>query len=188
MLADQQTHVTFGNETFAYRVVSPQPSMHLTDVAVTTDWRASVDIGHGLYAGLEAELGGLAAPGAAMTEMTSSGGAYGDPQLSQGHGVVFGYYGVFGIRGNAKSAAFSLEMAGGGRTVMYDFDTAYNAGSQSSTITATTGVIEVRARAEVWLDPWITGGLTVGTSVLDRGEWLTGMYFGIHSRAFGGSR
>ena len=37
-----------------------------------------------------------------------------------------------------------------------------------------------------WLH--LTAGVTVGSNVLDRGDWMAGVYLGAHSRAFAGTR
>jgi hypothetical protein len=35
---------------------------------------------------------------------------------------------------------------------------------------------------------WFTFGAAVGANVLERGDWLAGLYLGLHSRAYGGTR
>jgi hypothetical protein len=49
-------------------------------------------------------------------------------------------------------------------------------------------VIEVRARVEVWISPWLTLGGELGAGVLQRSEWVGLVDLGFHARAFGGQR
>lgn len=55
-------------------------------------------------------------------------------------------------------------------------------------ISQTRGIVEARARGELWLNPWITAGAIMGASVVDQGDWMAGLYVGFHSRAFAGGR
>jgi hypothetical protein len=52
----------------------------------------------------------------------------------------------------------------------------------------TSAVIEVRARGEAWLTPWLTVAAEIGAGVLDRSEWLALVEAGFHTRAFGAKR
>ena len=45
-----------------------------------------------------------------------------------------------------------------------------------------------RARATMWLSPFINVGVTAGASVIDRGAWVTGVHLGFVSRSFAGTR
>ena len=183
-LSDQSASVTHGAETFAYRIVMPEAARHL-DLASTTDVRGSIDLAHGIYAGLEGELGTLVTPASASAEMMTTG-TFGSPEISQGHGLVLGGFAVAGVRGAVRHASLGVELAGGVRSVQYSFDSAYHDCQQSTTITATSPVVEARARAEMFLGPWLTAGATVGTSVIAQHDWLAGIYLGVHSRAYGG--
>jgi hypothetical protein len=49
-------------------------------------------------------------------------------------------------------------------------------------------VIEARARAALWVTPWITLEAEIGAGVLDRSEWVAAAMVGLHTRAFGGRR
>jgi hypothetical protein len=82
---------------------------------------------------------------------------------------------VFGVSGGPRLVRFGAELAGGIRLVDTELGDA-----------AEQGVLEVRARADLWLTPWLTLGAGIGTSLLDRGDWMTGVYLGAHSFAFGG--
>ena len=177
--------VTHGDETFAYRVAMPA-SAQRAETAVTMTARMLVGTDH-LYAGLEGEIGGLAAPASVTAEMLSTG-TYGSPVLDETGATFLGGYGVAGVRAGTSRFAVAAEMAGGVRDVEYRFDSSYHDCEQTSSIDAVRGVVEARARAEVWVYPWVSIGATVGTSVLDRGDWLGGMYVGLHSRAYGGLR
>ena len=60
--------------------------------------------------------------------------------------------------------------------------------SNARAIVANRSVVEARARAELWVSPWLTAGVSVGSNVLEKNDWMAGLYFGIHSRAFAGTR
>lgn len=82
---------------------------------------------------------------------------------------------VFGLHGGGKAINLGVELAGGVRLI--------------DTVQADAGeepVLEVRGRGDFWLSPWITIGAAAGTSLLERGDWFTGISLGIHSYAFGG--
>jgi hypothetical protein len=186
-LPQQQGQVTHGLESFAYRVVMPQSSNASIDTAATTMLRLGFIPSHGLYTALEGELGGLTSAASASTEMTSTG-TFGGPRVVQQGALVLGAYGVAGVRGSIGRATLAVEGAGGVRSTRYHFDSTYHACESTSTIAVNQGVVEARARAEVWMGPWFTLGATAGANLLARGDWLAGLYVGFHSRAYAGTR
>jgi len=82
---------------------------------------------------------------------------------------------VFGLHAGSKAINLGGEIAGGVRLID---TTEADAGEQP--------VLEVRGRGDFWLSPWITLGAAVGKSLIDKGDWFTGISLGIHSYAFGG--
>lgn len=183
LLGGRIGHVSHDEESFAFRAVTTEASPQ--DVAVTTAVRFGVGLPHGVYAGAEVEMGGLVAPAAARAEtMTGPIGPY----VQQGRGFVAGGFAVIGVRGDTRHASLAVEGAAGGRAVAYEFDSGYGDCAETTAITAGRGVVEARARGELFLHPFITAGATVGTNVLARGEWMGGVYLGFHTRAFGGRR
>lgn len=50
------------------------------------------------------------------------------------------------------------------------------------------GVLEARARVDLWLAPWFTVGGMAGKSLLDHGDWVAGLYLGFHSWGYAGDR
>lgn len=70
----------------------------------------------------------------------------------------------------------------------YSFQSNYLACEQATSITAFAAIVEARARGELWLSPWLTAGVTLGTSVIEQRAWMGGLYLGVHTRAFGGER
>ena len=142
-------------------------------MAAMGELRVGVDLPLHLYAAGEVELGSATAPD---TGDLSALRTDGEMSTGSASGMFLGGYGVLGARFGTHAGLLALEAAAGARHV-------------SGLITdASTGVVEARARAEVWLGPWITLGGTLGTSVLERGDWMTGVYVGLHSRAFAGGR
>jgi hypothetical protein len=177
--------VSHGAESFSYRMVTPDAGA--IDTAITSTLRFGVGLPHGLYTGLEAELGGITAQSAASVEM-QSGGVFGNPALSATTGMYIGALGIAGIRGTTRRATFAVEAAGGVRTERYRFASSYHDCESTSAINVSQGVVEARARAELWLNPWLTAGVSLGTSVVEHDDWLAGLYVGFHSRAFAGGR
>jgi hypothetical protein len=49
-------------------------------------------------------------------------------------------------------------------------------------------LLEARARAALWLSPFLNLGVTAGASVIDRGAWMAGVNLGFVTQAFGGLR
>jgi len=175
--------VTHGDERFTYRVVMPG---HREALDTTVSWTARGTVGsRHLYAGLEVELGGVADPAAAGTQMESTG-AFGSPTLSQDSGIELGAYGVAGARMSSTHGALAAELAGGVRTISYQFASSYHDCQQTSMIEDTRGVVEARVRGELWVSPWLAVGATVGNSMIARDDWMAGVYLSAHSRAYGG--
>lgn len=140
--------------------------------AITSDFRYGVGIAHGVYVGLDTELG--VAWGAA-------GELPGHDRT--GDALYLGASGFAGWRHALGRFSLSGELAGGVRTVQG------NTQAGAATIASdTAGLLEARLRAEVWLSPWASFGLTAGVDTLDPKEQLGGAYFSFHTRAFGGDR
>ena len=179
--------IQHGAEAFSYRVVMPTSDGAQRDVAVMSNLRVGFGISRHLYSGLEIEFGGLASPASANAEMTSTG-TFGSPNVEQQHGIVAGVAAIGGYRISGGRGSLAIEGAGGERSVSYHFASAYHDCETSSTITAMRTVVEARARAELWLSPWVTAGVSVGSNVLQQSDWNAGLYLGLHTRAFAGSR
>lgn len=188
-LPDQQGQVTHGDHSFSYRVVMPTGTAAATpiDTAMTSTLRIGAVSKHAFYLAAEGELGGLTSTAQASTEMMSVG-PLGGPQLAQQGALVLGAYGVAGVRGSVGGATLAIEAAGGVRQTRYHFDSQYYSCDTTSTIAVTRGIVEARARGEMWLGPWMTLGATIGANVAAKGDWLAGLYLGLHSRAFDGAR
>jgi hypothetical protein len=186
VLGTRSTSVTHGEESISYRVTMPT-QRESYDVAVLSTLRLGVELGHGVYTGVDVNLGGIADAGHASTEMVSAR-ALGTPVLEQQHGLVLEALGVAGMRSVLGPTRLSVELAGGVRSVSYTFNSHYLACEQLVTIGTSAPVLDARARGELWINPWLTVGATLGSSVIDRGAWSTGVFFGLHTRAFGGDR
>ena len=186
LASDQTGTIAHGTESFAYRVVMPTADV-ARDTAMVSTLRIGAGVTRHVYAGVEGELGGLVAPARASAEMTTSG-TFGAPIVEQGRGLVIGVAGIAGLRMGTGRATLALEGAGGLRSVRYRFTSTYHNCVTDTTVESTTSLLEARARGELWLNPWLTAGATLGSNVLERNDWMAGVYFGIHTRAFGGGR
>jgi hypothetical protein len=186
LLDDQTGKVVHGDEGFLYRVVTPTESRPV-DTAVFSTLRLGVGMSHGLYSALEVGLGALAQPGRADTEMMTTG-PRGSPELDQRRGFVVDTIATLGLRGTTGAGGLGVELAGGVRAASYTFHSSYISCEHDVSIRAVGPLAEARARGELWVNPWLTAGVTLGTSLLERGMWVGGLYLGVHSRAFGGGR
>jgi hypothetical protein len=186
LLGSQTGSVLHGAESFAYRVMQSPSGGHPLDTAVLSTMRASVVLPRGLYGGLEVDLGGLTRTGQAATEMST--GVFGSPALGQDHGFIIDTLGVVGVHGATGFGGLGVELVGGMRSISYGFHSSYHGCEQSTSVSARGAVAEARARGELWLGPWLSAGVTIGTSILESNTWMGGVFVGVHSRAFGGDR
>ena len=84
----------------------------------------------------------------------------------------------FGMRGGLGPFSLGAEVAGG--VMQSSFP------KQPSE--QTDAIFEARGRAELWLAPWFTVGGAIGASLIDRGDWMAGLYLGVHTWAYAGDR
>lgn len=111
------------------------------------------------YAGFEVEI-----------SPTDAAAAPGSRLLAAGTQLLLGF------QGGTKFIKLGLEAAGGGRLIVTDHNT-----DDDSEL-----VLEGRARADIWITPWVTLGGALGTSLLHKDEWMAGVYFAAHTYSFGG--
>ncbi|HUJ63831.1 MAG TPA: hypothetical protein VLX92_35265 [Kofleriaceae bacterium] len=117
------------------------------------------------YLGLEGELGTI-----------ESAAGNDTPNLT---GSMIGGYLVGGLRATSRSGSMGVEVAGGVRSLS----------DPLATVQAEhTGVLELRARGELWVGPWLSVGAMAGTSIVESGDWMAGVFVGVHSRAYGSRR
>jgi hypothetical protein len=185
LLGSQLGSVSHGVESFSYRMIQPA-SVRRFDTALLASLRATVDLSRAVYGGVELDLGSVF-PSQPATEMVSAG-VFGSPDLQPRHGLLGDALGVAGVRVATGFGALGVELAGGVRAVSYAFRSSYHDCVQSTSVSALAAVAEARARGELWLTPWLTAGVTLGTSVVERNAWMGGLYLGVHSHAFGGDR
>jgi hypothetical protein len=181
LLPGRSGTVTHGDETFAYRVAMPGGTER-SDVAGTFVGRILVGGPHGLYVGIEGEMGAVT-PAAATTAVDGAG-TFGMPSLEERGSLMIGGYGIAGVRVTGTRAALAIEAAGGVREVQYAWHSTYHDCEQTVLAGVGQGVVEARVRGEVRLSPWFTAGATAGASVLERGDFAIGLYLGMHTRSY----
>jgi len=130
--------------------------------ALTFDERVGFRISHNIYLAFDFELGNF--------EVDDS-----DPTT---HDVILAGFGAIGWRGDVHLGVLSVELAGGGMEYSYPTDTSMHK----------QALVEARVHGDIWLSPWCTLGGMVGTNLLEKGDWMAGLYFGFHSYAFAGDR
>ena len=183
-IGSQDRSIEHDGEDFAYRVVQPMASARPAVRTVLSTLRVGVTGRHGFYGAIEGELGGIVSD-VPEAEMITQG-ALGTPSIENSHGIAYGALAVAGLRGHAGNLTLGAELAGGVRGVSYHYESHYLACEQTDVIAAHRGVVEARARAALWLSPTWNVGVQLGSSLLDRGAWMTGVYFGAHTYAYGG--
>jgi len=153
-----------GGRALAARTTMPPGAGTRTegDTALTFDERIGYGITHGLYAAIDFELGNFADNGS----------------RSGTRDVVLDGLASLGIRGGIGPVALSVELSGGAMVSSYP----------SQADVQTDGLLEAHARADVWLAPWFSIGGAIGASLIDRGDWMAGLYLGFHTWAYAGDR
>lgn len=133
-----------------------------SDTSYSIAEQISISMNRFMYLGFEVEISPTTAEQVAPGTRTFAAGAQG----------------VLGLQAGTRSLKLGAELAGGGRVL----DTYLADGGDDEL------VLEARARGDLWLTPWFTVGVAVGTSLLDREEWMAGVHLGVHSYSFGGSQ
>ncbi len=133
------------------------------DDALTFDERIGYGITHGLYMAIDFELGNFA-----DSQSTRAGQ----------RDVVLDGLASLGIRGGLGPVALSVELSGGAMVSSYP----------SQNDVTTDPLLEAHARADLWLAPWFSVGGMIGASLIDRGDWVGGLYLGFHTWAYAGDR
>jgi hypothetical protein len=88
---------------------------------------------------------------------------------------IAGAYGIVGAEAATRRGALGAELAAGWRGVRTSLDE----GDDEDQL-----VLEPRVRAQLWFaEQWTLGG-AVGTRLGGEGEWMAGVYIGVHSAAF----
>ena len=194
LLDGQISSVTHGDQILSsFRATSgrsPVPGAAASsslDTAVLSTVRVGASFSHGLFTALELDVGGITREGGTHAEAIAAG-VLSAPDIQQQGGVIVDSLATVGLRGTSSFGSLGVEFAGGVRAVSYSFDSQFPGFAESSNITAVSAVAEARVRGELWLGPWVTAGVEVGTSVLEKDAWMGGVYLGVHTRAFSGGR
>lgn len=182
--------VTHAAESFTYRTVAaPSPSapaQRASETAVVSTLRVGSATPRGFYLLAEGELGGLVR-NSSRVEMTSTG-TFGAPSIEPGGSLVTGVLGVAGVHGAAGDTTLGVEVAGGVRSITYQYESHYLSCQTSSSQTVSSPVLEVRARASRWISPFVNVGASAGASVIDRGAWVAGVHLGFATQAYSNLR
>jgi hypothetical protein len=183
--------VTHADESFTYRVAggAPSPSSPAqppSETAVVSTLRVGSATPRGFYLLAEGELGGLVR-NASQVEMTSTG-LHGAPSIKPDASLVTGVLGVAGVHGVVGDTTLGVEVAGGVRSITYQYESRYLSCQTSSSQTVSSPVLEVRARASRWISPFVNVGASAGASVIDRGAWVAGVHLGFATQAYGNLR
>lgn len=191
LLDGQISSVSHGDQILtSFRATSGRPpgsgsTGPALDTAVMSTSRVGASFKHGLFTAIELDVGGITREGGTRAEELAAG-VVGASDIRQEGGVIVDSLATIGLRGTSSFGSLGVEFAGGVRAVTYSFDSHLSDFVQSSTITAVGAVAEARVRGELWLGPWVSAGVEVGTSVLEKDAWMGGIYLGVHTHAFSG--
>jgi hypothetical protein len=116
--------------------------------------RVVLDVASGVYVALDNELG----------------------QLTSNNEVIESA-GVIGVRADGRGGSLGAELAGGTRVFLYDSPNKVPRDDGGM-----VGVFELRVRGELRVAPWLATGAVVGTSLVDRGDWVAGLFLAFHNR------
>jgi hypothetical protein len=130
--------------------------------ALTFDERIGFGLSRGLYTAIDFELGDFSGRNDEATESD----------------LVVAGLASFGARLWLGPVSLSGELAAGAMETSFPAQTDVHV----------QGVVEGRGRVDLWLTPWFTINGVLGTSLIDRGDWMAGLYIGLHSWAFAGDR
>jgi hypothetical protein len=133
------------------------------NTALTFDERIGYGLTHFMYAALDFELGNF--------------GELDTTHPNQRDLVVDGLASL-GLRGGLGPIALAVEISGGAMEYSYPTDRDVKV----------AGMLEARGHVDLWLAPWCTLGGLIGTSLIHDGDWMAGVYIGLHSWAFAGDR
>jgi hypothetical protein len=84
-----------------------------------------------------------------------------------------GAYGILGVEQSGRYGSIAAEVAAGVRDLRYGF----------ASPDVTSGVIEPRVRAQLWLSDQFALGAALGTDLGDH-AWMAGLSLGVYSNAF----
>jgi hypothetical protein len=158
-------HFTSSAPTAASRTATGTPERPRGggDDALMFDERIGYPLTTGTYLAFDFELGNFANPESKRTD---------DRDF-----VLDGLLSL-GARGGLGPFSVGAELAGG--VMQSSFPKQPNE--------QTDAIFEARGRAELWLAPWFTVGAAIGASLIDRGDWMAGLYLGVHTWAYAGDR
>lgn len=165
----------------SYRVsMSGRPQDRADAAAITSDLRALS--GRRLYFGAELAIGGISADESALDMSVSTGGtdATADPRFR----LYLATGAVAGLRANVSRFTLAAEAFGGMRMIDAEVTSRYGTCETTATARNYAATVELRARADLWLTPWLTLGLFTGQDALHPTTRALGLTLGGHIRAF----
>lgn len=172
-----------GDESFVYRVAGHGASPRPRDTAVLGTMRANVGWKHGVYLAGELGFGRLLDPQSVVAELATAGAASTATLSPYGCGL-FDALAIAGVQRGNHVARLGVELAGGGESVWYRFERRDQDGLEVTAIKTIAPIAEARLRGELWLSPRMTGGVMLGTSLVERSAWMGGVILGVHRAAF----
>ena len=156
-------HFASHGPSAAARTTMPPEANRGGDDALMFDERIGYPVTRGLYLAFDFELGNFDNP---------------DSKRTNDRDFVLDGLLSLGARGGVGPFSLGAELAGG--VMQSSFPQQPNE--------STDAIVEARGRAELWLAPWFTVGGAIGASLIDRGDWMAGLYLGVHTWAYAGDR
>lgn len=110
----------------------------------------------------------------ALSKHLYAGGEAEPGKLEREGSNFAGAYGILGAEHSTRLGSLGVEMATGWRGLRYEAG-----GAQEHRL-----ILEPRVRGQLWIaDQWTLGG-AIGARLGMEGEWMAGLYLGVHSQAF----
>jgi hypothetical protein len=174
-------HGDLGSYRFTMR---GRPSDDADAAVVGADLRAIA--GRRWYGGVELTVGGVAADdrGLAMTIDTGDTQADATPTLR----MYVGTGAVAGVRAHLGPVTLAAEAFAGVRVINATVESRFGTCETTASARDVSASLELRARAEAWVTPWMTVGAFTGQDVRLPETRSYGLDLGGHVRAFDGSR
>lgn len=181
-LADETGSVSHDGQQFSFRVVGTPPEAPSAplDTALVLATRAGFAFEHGFYTVLELEVGRVVDSHATPAMETQGPANIRDTGVS-----LFGGNVVGGYRTRLGNLSLGVEAVAGLRVLSYHYESQYLACVTTTSITTSMEVLEGRARAALWVSPFVQLGAQAGKSLVDD-SWMGGIFLGGNTRAFGG--
>jgi hypothetical protein len=173
----EQAQVLVEGGTIVRSFDNPVTESSEPDLGMMFSWRVGVTYRQ-VYLAVEGEVGGsVSTDGTAARDLGMQ--VLGESPHHSHLTVVQGVF-IAGARATHGRSVFGVELAAGGRRVDYTFATLEQHGDELPWVSGDSKVVEARARAGYWLTPFLSAGVSLGSSLYDH-SWMGGFHVQIQT-------